>query len=173
MLTLARRLGAPAAGSSAVGMTWSPLARYGAERVYTVPAEDAQQHLSLPQAERVELARRSSPAAVLVTSGPEGARTSPPEWPSDCSGIITDAVDVTAGDGGVQARQSVFSGTWLATSRSSGALPSSPSCPMPSPQGQPQPPQWSRWRWRSPTPRAAPDHRPVTQAVLGQAYGRH
>ncbi|MEZ5194766.1 MAG: electron transfer flavoprotein subunit alpha/FixB family protein [Nocardioides sp.] len=119
LLTLARRLGAPAAvvfgGGDDVVAT---LGEYGAERVYTVPAEDAQQYLSLPQAEvLVELARRSSPAAVLVTSGPEGKDIAARVAVRLDSGIITDAVDVTAGDGGVQARQSVFSGTWLATSR--------------------------------------------------------
>ncbi len=59
----------------------------------------------------------SSPAAVLVTAGPEGTEVAARVAVRLDSGIVTDAVDVTAGDGGPVATQSVFAGSWTAQSQ--------------------------------------------------------
>lgn len=117
LLTLARRLGEPSAvvfGTPAPGLT-DTLGEYGAARVYVVPVED--DYLTVPRAEAVlALAARVSPVAVLVTSGPAGKDVAARVAVGLDGGILTDAVDVSMAGGRVRAVQSVFAGTWLATS---------------------------------------------------------
>ena len=120
LLTAARRLGEPSAVAfGALGeTTMATLGEYGATKVYAVAGDDAERYLSLPKAEAlVALAGRVQPAAVLVTSGPEGKDVAARVAVRLDSGILTDAVDVQLVDGVVQATQSVFSGTWQATSQ--------------------------------------------------------
>jgi electron transfer flavoprotein alpha subunit len=120
LLTVARRLGEPSAVvfGGADDTVVATLGAYGAAKVYAVAGDDADQFLSVPKAEAlVDLAQRVSPAAVLVTSGPEGKDVAARVAVRLDAGIITDAVDVRPGDGGVTATQSVFSGTWMATSQ--------------------------------------------------------
>ena len=120
LLTLARRLGEPSAvlfGEPSEAVV-ALLGEHGARTVYAVAGSAAEEFLSLPKAEAVvDLARRVSPLAVLLTSGPEGKDIAARVAVALEAGIITDAVDVTAQDGGVAATQSIVAGRFLATSR--------------------------------------------------------
>ena len=120
LLTLARRLGEPAAlvCGPADDATVRVLGAYGATKVYAVEGAELDDYLVLPQVDAlVAVVRQSAPAAVLVTSGPEGKEIAARTAVRLDSGIITDAVDVTPADGGPLATQSVFSGAWSAQSQ--------------------------------------------------------
>ena len=108
LLTLARRLGEPAAvvGGEPDEPALARLGEYGARVVYTGPADDepgAQADLLL------EAVRRGGAICVLIASSAEGkcaaARLA---VRLDCA-IVTDAVDVEPGPVAVQ---SVFAGAW-------------------------------------------------------------
>jgi electron transfer flavoprotein alpha subunit len=119
LLTLARRLGEPAAlvcGPSD-DSTGKILGEHGATRVYVVDNPDLEDFLVAPKADAlVAVVKKVSPAAVLVTSGREGTEVAARAAVRLDSGIITDAVDVVAGERGPVATQSVFAGTWTAQS---------------------------------------------------------
>jgi electron transfer flavoprotein alpha subunit len=124
LLTLARRLGDPVAVVCGTGpmpaqdATVDLLGRYGATAVYLVRADGMDSYLVVPTVDALaEVVRRIAPAAVLVTSGPEGKEVAARLAVRLDSGIITDAVDVVAGPDGPVAIQSVFAGSWLVTSR--------------------------------------------------------
>jgi electron transfer flavoprotein alpha subunit len=71
------------------------------------------EHLVVPQAELLaQLVASSSPAAVLVSSSPEGKEIAARLAVKTASGLITDAVDVQAAEGGVATTQSVFAGSY-------------------------------------------------------------
>jgi electron transfer flavoprotein alpha subunit len=120
LLTLARRLGEPAAlvfGPSEDAVI-KVLGEHGATRVYAVDHPEVENYLVAPKVEAlVAVARRTSPAAVLVTAGPEGTEIAGRAAVRLDSGIVTNAVDVTAGDGGPVVTQSVFAGSWIAESQ--------------------------------------------------------
>lgn len=124
LLTLARRLGEPSAvlfGGGGEPVATEPvlaeLSRYGAAKVYLVEAPQVQEYLVVPKAEAlVELARRVTPAAILVTSGPEGKDIAGRVAVALDSGIVTDAVDVEVDGGAVLVSQSVVSGQFVARS---------------------------------------------------------
>ena len=63
----------------------------------------------------MSLVEQVAPTAVLVTAGQEGKDVAARVAVRLDSGILTDAIDVRLVDGTVQATQSVFSGSWLAT----------------------------------------------------------
>jgi electron transfer flavoprotein alpha subunit len=117
LLTAARRLGEPTAvvvGPSS-DETVGELGRYGASTVYAVTAPEADEFLSVPRAEAlVEVARRVSPVAVLVGSGPDGKDVAARVAVRLDSGIVTDAVAVALEDGGVVATQSIVGGRFVA-----------------------------------------------------------
>ena len=119
LLTLARRLGEPAAlvcGPSD-DSTGKILGEHGATRVYVVDNPDLEDFLVAPKADAlVTVVKKASPAAVLVTAGREGTEVAARAAVRLDSGIITDAVDVEPGDGGPVATQSAFSGTWTTQS---------------------------------------------------------
>jgi len=119
LLTLARRLGEPAAlvcGPSD-DSTGKILGEHGATRVYVVDNPDLEDFLVAPKADAlVAVVKKASPAAVLVTSGREGTEVAARAAVRLDSGIITDAVDVVAGESGPVATQSVFAGTWTVQS---------------------------------------------------------
>jgi electron transfer flavoprotein alpha subunit len=114
LLTIARRLGEPSAVFIGGGFDTAKaaLAQYGAEKVYTVQAADIFDYLVAPKAEVLAaLVASSSPAAVLISSSPEGKEIAARLAIKTSSGLITDAVDVQAGDGGsVRTTQSAFAG---------------------------------------------------------------
>ena len=112
LLTIARRLGEPSAvllggGFDAAKET---LAQYGAEKVYRLESADFDDYLVVPKAEALAgLVASVAPAAVLIASSPEGKEIAARLAIKTQSGLITDAVDVVAGEGGVvRTTQSVF-----------------------------------------------------------------
>ena len=114
LLTIARRLGEPSAVfiGSGFDTAQAALAQYGAEKVYRVESGDVTDYLVAPKAEVLAaLVASAAPAAVLIPSSPEGKEIAARLSIKTGSGLITDAVDVQAGDGGtVRTTQSVFAG---------------------------------------------------------------
>jgi electron transfer flavoprotein alpha subunit len=114
LLTIARRLGEPSAVFIGPGFEAAKetLAQYGAEKVYRVESADVSDYLVAPKAEVLAaLVGSAAPAAVLITSSPEGKEIAARLSIKTESGLITDAVDVQAGEGGaVRTYQSVFAG---------------------------------------------------------------
>src|SRR5690349_18501841 len=114
LLTLARRLGEPSAvfigTADAAAAAKDDLARYGAEKVYVVDDADIKGFLVAPKAEALQqLVEKTSPAAVLLTSSPEGKEVAARLAIKTGSGLITDAVDVHEGP---VTTQSVFAGNY-------------------------------------------------------------
>ncbi|MBL8930966.1 MAG: electron transfer flavoprotein subunit alpha/FixB family protein [Kineosporiaceae bacterium] len=119
LLTLARRLGTPAAVvfGGADDAVVASLAEYGAATVHAVDDSAVADNPVVPKAEALaQLAGRGGVAAVLVTSGPEGKDVAGRLAVALGSGIVTDAVDVTPGPSGLSVTQSVVAGAWVAVS---------------------------------------------------------
>ena len=117
LLTLARRLGEPSAvvigPSAGAAALAEPLAAYGAEKVYVVDDADVAGYLIAPRAEVLQqLVAKTSPTAVLISSGYDGKEIAARLAVKLDSGLITDAVDVEAGEDGPVTTQSVFAGGW-------------------------------------------------------------
>jgi electron transfer flavoprotein alpha subunit len=116
LLTIARRLGEPSAVFVGDGFEEAKeaLARYGAQKVYRVESPEVTDHLVAPQAEVLaHLVAQASPAAVLIPSNSAGKEIAARLAVKTGSGLITDAVDVQAGEGGsVSTTQSVFAGSY-------------------------------------------------------------
>lgn len=115
LLTIARRLGEPSAVYVGAGYEQAKeaLATYGAAKVYRAESADLVDYLVVPQAELLaQLVKQVSPAAVLITSSPEGKEVAARLAVKVESGLITDAVDVQAGATGVATTQSVFAGSY-------------------------------------------------------------
>jgi electron transfer flavoprotein alpha subunit len=117
LLTLARRLGEPAAvvyGGADTALA-DALGRYGAATVYTAAPTDPDAYPPTATAlVLVELASRIRPAAVLVTADAVGKEIAARVAVRLDSGIVTDAVDVRATPDGPVATQSVVAGAWTA-----------------------------------------------------------
>ncbi len=114
LLTAARRLGSPSAvwtGPGAEGAR-ARLAEYGAEKVYVADSGDFAGYVVAPAAELLAaLVADKAPAAVLVAGTTEGKETAGRLAVKTNSGVLTDAVDVTAGeDGKPLAEQPNFGG---------------------------------------------------------------
>jgi electron transfer flavoprotein alpha subunit len=126
LLTAAARLGEPAAvfvgaGAQAAAQT---LGRYGATKVYAVESSEVTEHLVAPVAEVLAaLVERSSPVAVLLPSTNDGKEVAGRLAVKTSSGLVTDAVDLTPADGGVQTVQSVFAGSYTVTSQVTAGTP--------------------------------------------------
>jgi electron transfer flavoprotein alpha subunit len=126
LLTLARRVGEPVAvhlghGAQEAAAT---LAEYGAVRVLAADAPEFADYLVVPKVDALQAAYESvSPAAVLVPSSAEGKEIAARLAVRIGSGIITDAVDLEAGDEGPLATQSVFAAAFTTTSRVSKGTP--------------------------------------------------
>ncbi len=120
LLTLARRLGEPAAvlvGDDA-GAAVDALAEHGASTVYTVPSGEVTEHLVAPTAEVLaQLVASAAPAAVLLPSSPDGKEVAARLAVRTSSGLVTDAVDVELEDGAVTTTQSVFAGSYSVRAR--------------------------------------------------------
>ena len=112
MLTIARRLGEPSAVFIGPGAETAKdlLARYGAEKIYSVSDPAALEHLVAPQAEVLaQLVQEKQPAAVLIPSNAAGKEIGARLAVKTESGLITDATDVQAGP---VTTQSVFAGSY-------------------------------------------------------------
>jgi len=115
LLTLARRIGEPVAvvfGDTSETIA-KELGEYGAVRVLTVTDPAMDDYLVAPQAEALaQIAQTIQPAAILITSTPEGKEIAGRLAVKLGSGLITDATDIAA-DGSTT--QSVFAGNWTVT----------------------------------------------------------
>ncbi|MDQ8706093.1 electron transfer flavoprotein subunit alpha/FixB family protein [Streptomyces sp. LHD-70] len=120
LLTLARRIGEPVAvalGSGAEN-TAAALAEHGAVKVLTADAPEFAEYLVVPKVDALQAAYEAvSPAAVLVPSSAEGKEIAARLAVRIGSGIITDAVDLQAGDEGPVATQSAFAASFTTKSR--------------------------------------------------------
>jgi electron transfer flavoprotein alpha subunit len=126
LLTLARRLGDPVAVHLGPGAeTAAPvLAEYGAVKVLAADAPEFADYLVVPKVDALQAAADAvSPAAVLVPSSAEGKEIAARLALRLDSGIITDAVDLTAGDEGPVATQSVFAAGFSTRSRVTKGVP--------------------------------------------------
>jgi electron transfer flavoprotein alpha subunit len=123
LLTIARRAGEPAAVFLGAGYEQAKqtLAEYGASKVYVADAPEFADYLVAPKAEAVaQIAQAASPAAVLISSSPEGTEIAARLAVKLESGIITDAVDVAAD---LTTTQSVFAGGYTVTAHVSHGTP--------------------------------------------------
>jgi electron transfer flavoprotein alpha subunit len=126
LLTLARRLGEPSAvfiGADLEGAR-DVLRSYGAEKIYLLDAAELSDYLVAPKVEALaHLVESSSPAAVLLASGGEGKEIAGRLAIRTGSGLITDAVDVQAGEAGPVTTQSVFAGNITVTAEVKHGVP--------------------------------------------------
>ncbi|SCK57484.1 electron transfer flavoprotein subunit alpha/FixB family protein [Streptomyces sp. WMMB 322] len=126
LLTLARRIGDPVAvhlgpGADEAAKT---LAEYGAVKVLASDSGEFADYLVVPKVDALKAAYDAvSPAAVLVPSSSEGKEIAARLAVRIGSGIITDAVDLEAGDEGPVASQSVFAAAFTTKSRVSKGTP--------------------------------------------------
>jgi len=117
MLTLAARLGEPSAvylgPAEKNAEVAAAVATYGAAKVYAVDDAPLKGFLVAPKAEALQqLVDKTSPGAVLIASSAEGKEIAARLAIKTGSGLITDAVDVEAGDSGPLTTQSVFAGNY-------------------------------------------------------------
>jgi electron transfer flavoprotein alpha subunit len=120
LLTLARRLGDPVAVHLGPGAaTAAPvLAGHGATRILTADAPEFADYLVVPRVDALQAAAESvAPAAILLPSTAEAKEVAARLAVRLGSGIITDAVDVEAGEDGPLATQSAFAAAYTTTSR--------------------------------------------------------
>jgi electron transfer flavoprotein alpha subunit len=121
LLTAARRLGEPSVVWAGAGAEegQARLAEFGAARVYVADSADLAGYVVAPKAELLaHLVAEKSPAAVLVAGTTEGKEIAGRLAVKTNSGVLTDAVDVTAGpDGAPVAGQPNFGGAITVRSR--------------------------------------------------------
>ncbi|MFI6416039.1 electron transfer flavoprotein subunit alpha/FixB family protein [Streptomyces sp. NPDC050842] len=126
LLTLARRLGDPVAVALGNGAadTAAALAEHGAVKVLTADAPEFTEYLVVPKVDALQAAYEAvSPAAVLVPSSAEGKEIAARLAVRIGSGVITDAVDLEAGDEGPVATQAAFAASFTTKSRVSKGTP--------------------------------------------------
>ncbi|WNI19260.1 electron transfer flavoprotein subunit alpha/FixB family protein [Actinacidiphila sp. ITFR-21] len=126
LLTLARRLGEPVAVHLGPGAdTAAPvLAGHGAVRVLTADAPEFADYLVVPKVDALQAAAEAvSPAAVLLPSSAESKEIAARLALRLGSGIITDAVDLTADEQGPVATQSAFAAAFTTRSRVTRGIP--------------------------------------------------
>ena len=117
LLTLARQFGEPAAVWAGAGSAdgQARLAEYGAGRMYVAEGSDFTDYAVAPEAELLaQLVADTSPAAVLLASTGQNKEVAARLAVKTSSGLIADAVGLTAGDGGkIVAEQSIFGGATI------------------------------------------------------------
>jgi electron transfer flavoprotein alpha subunit len=115
LLTAARRLGSPSVVWTGPGAeaAQARLGEYGAEKVYAADSADFADYPAAPAAELLAaLVADKAPAAVLVAGTTEGKEIAGRLAVKTRSGVLTDAVNVTAGDTGAPvAEQPNFGGS--------------------------------------------------------------
>jgi electron transfer flavoprotein alpha subunit len=117
LLTIAKRLGEPSAvfigPADKAGEAVEAVKKYGAAKVYTIDDTEITGYLVAPKAEALQqLAEKTSPSAILVSSSFEGKEIAGRLAIKLESGLITDAVDVQAEGGSPVTSQSVFAGNY-------------------------------------------------------------
>jgi electron transfer flavoprotein alpha subunit len=103
LLTAAKRLGSPSVAWTGPGSEAAAarLGEYGAEKVYAADSGDFAGYVVAPAAELLaQLVASVSPAAVLVAGTTEGKEIAGRLAVKTGSGMLTDAVNVNAGDDG-------------------------------------------------------------------------
>jgi len=103
LLTVARRLGTPSVVWTGPGAeaAQARLAEYGAAKVYAADSAEFAEFPVAPAAELLaSLVSEKAPAAVLVAGTTEGKETAARLAVKTNSGVLTDAINVTAGDDG-------------------------------------------------------------------------
>ncbi|MFF4580274.1 electron transfer flavoprotein subunit alpha/FixB family protein [Streptomyces sp. NPDC001373] len=126
LLTLARRVGEPVAVALGAGAeaTAAVLAEHGAVKVLTADAPEFADYLVVPKVDALQAAYDAvSPVAVLVPSSAEGKEIAARLAVRIGSGIITDAIDLEAGDEGPVATQAAFAASFTTKSRVSKGTP--------------------------------------------------
>jgi len=117
LLTLARRIGEPAAVVFDPDVDTDVLARYGARAVYLFEGPEYADFLVAPKAEALAaLVADRQPAGLLVTSTTEGKEIAATVALRSGAGFVYDAVDVLPGEQGTHTVQSVFAGNYTVTS---------------------------------------------------------
>ncbi|WUJ71371.1 electron transfer flavoprotein subunit alpha/FixB family protein [Kribbella soli] len=125
LLTIARRLGEPVAvfiggnDGGSVSDALPALGQYGATKVIALSSPELSQFLVAPKAEALQqVAAKVEPSAILISSNAEGKEIAARLAVKLESGLITDAVDVQAGDSaGPVTTQSVFAGNYTVKSK--------------------------------------------------------
>jgi electron transfer flavoprotein alpha subunit len=123
LLTLARRLGEPAAVyvGEEVERAIDRLAEYGAVTVYVAAEPELGGYVVAPKAAVLaRLVAEAAPAAVLIASTAEGKEVAARLAVRTGSGVITDAVDVAEGP---LTEQSVFGGAAVVRAKVSHGVP--------------------------------------------------
>ncbi|MGQ4354387.1 electron transfer flavoprotein subunit alpha/FixB family protein, partial [Streptomyces drozdowiczii] len=126
LLTLARRIGDPVAVALGNGAadTADVLAEHGAVKVLTAEAPEFADYLVVPKVDALQAAFDAvSPVAVLLSSSAEAKEIAARLAVRVGSGIITDAVDLEAGEQGPVATQSAFAASYTTKSRVSKGVP--------------------------------------------------
>jgi electron transfer flavoprotein alpha subunit len=124
LLTIAKRLGEPSAvfigAADKADAAVEAVKKYGAEKVYVVDDAEIKGYLVAPKAEALQqIAEQADPAAILIPSNAEGKEIAGRLAIKLGSGLITDAVDVSASEGGEGpvTTQSVFAGSYTVTAK--------------------------------------------------------
>jgi electron transfer flavoprotein alpha subunit len=114
LLTAARRLGEPSVVWLGPGAdaAQARLAEYGAVKVYAADSADFAGYVTAPAAELLaRLVNEKSPAAVLVAGTNDAKEAAARLAVKTGSGVLTDAVNVTADGGKIVAEQPNFGGS--------------------------------------------------------------
>ncbi|MBV8199376.1 MAG: electron transfer flavoprotein subunit alpha/FixB family protein [Acidobacteria bacterium] len=121
LITLARKFGEPAVVWAGPGAEEGQqgCAEFGAARIYVAGDPALEDYVVAPAAELLaQLVKEKAPALVLVAGTAEGKEIAGRLAVKTDSGLLTDAVDVTAdGDGNPVAEQSIFGGATIVHSR--------------------------------------------------------
>ena len=126
LLTLARRLGSPSAVflGAAEDAAIATLGRHGARKVYVVDAPGLEEFLVEPAAEALtRIAGQAEVSAILAPSTVDGREAAAKVAVRLGSGLITDAVDVEAGNEGPVVVKSVFAATYTVRARVTEGIP--------------------------------------------------
>jgi electron transfer flavoprotein alpha subunit len=126
LLTKARELGEPSAVFIGSGFDDAKgrLAEYGAAKVYVAADPELTGYVVAPKAELLaKLVADVAPALVLVPATAEGKEIAGRLAVKTNSGLLTDAVDVTAAGDGFAAEQSIFGGSSVVHSAVSTGTP--------------------------------------------------
>jgi len=100
------------------------LAEFGAAKVYVADSADVTDYAVAPAAEVLaSLVAQASPALVLLAATGEGKEIAGRLAVKTGSGILTDVVDLTPGEGGPVAEQSIFGGAIVVKSRVRTGIP--------------------------------------------------
>lgn len=121
LLTLARGVGEPSAVVIGSGVDTAPLAAYGAAKVYVADAAELSDYVVAPKVEVLaQIVGQQAPAAVLIASTAEGKEVAGRLAVRLGSGVITDAVGLSAD---LKATQSIFGGAVIVKSSVSTGTP--------------------------------------------------